>query len=214
MSFLFHLKGLLGSRVAALAAGALLVGGGLASAAPGPTVLETRPAAVGEDDDLETEDDPLADADVQQEADAGEPEEAPEEAPEEETDDAENTEELRTEADATAEMDDADGDGERSEVATAVHEALTGGLDLEPGDPGFGAAVSNNARDGGNGHAASSAARGANGSAERGAAPRDTDVTRDRGPHARGQRNGAPFGGGPEGTGPPGHAEPEEPAGP
>jgi hypothetical protein len=50
MSLQFHLKGLLGSKVAAFAAGALLVGGGIAVAVPGTTVLETRPAAVSEAD--------------------------------------------------------------------------------------------------------------------------------------------------------------------
>jgi hypothetical protein len=216
MSFLCHLKGFLGSKVAALAAGALLIGGGIAVAAPDTTVLETRPAAVSEADEPETDDGLLADADVQQEADTGESElesmEESEEESDEESDAAENTEELRTEADATAET--GEDDGERSAVARAVHEALTGGLDLEPGDPGFGAAVSNNARNGGNGHAASSAARGANGSAGRDAPSPDTDGSGDRDPRARGQRDGAPFGEGPEGTGPPGHAAPPGPAGP
>ncbi len=57
---------------------------------------------------------------------------------------------------------DEDADDERSEVARAVHVALTGDEDIRPG-PGFGAAVSARAREGGLGSIVSEAARNANG---------------------------------------------------
>ena len=55
---------------------------------------------------------------------------------------------------------------ERSDTAKAVHEALTGGQELIPGDEGFGEAVSENARTGGAefGQSVSEAARNGNGS--------------------------------------------------
>ena len=53
-------------------------------------------------------------------------------------------------------------DDERSEVARAVHVALTGDDELRPG-PGFGAAVSARARESGLGSIVSEAARNANG---------------------------------------------------
>ena len=55
-------------------------------------------------------------------------------------------------------------DNDRSEVATAVHTALSGDPDLGPGDEGFGQAVAERAREGGLGEMVSEAARQANGS--------------------------------------------------
>ena len=57
-----------------------------------------------------------------------------------------------------------DEDDQRSEVATAVLEALSGDSGLMPGDEGFGQAVAEKAREGGLGEIVSQAAREANGS--------------------------------------------------
>lgn len=74
---------------------------------------------------------------------------------------------------AEDENDEENGEGERSETAQAVHEALTASSDgdgLKPGDEGFGKAVSENAKAGGSdfGQSVAEAARGSNGNANAG----------------------------------------------
>jgi hypothetical protein len=214
MSFLFHLKALLGSKLTALAAGAVLVGSAAAVTGPGPTVLEVRPAsesdlAVVQDDAEDATQDP-ARAEVGDEG---------EEASTElelvdgggEIDDSDVERGSPEVVKRPAAGDDAEGgDAERSEVAKAVHRAKAG--ELTPGDPGFGAAVSERARENrGNGRAVSEAARTANGSVERGASSHGADEAGERGPGERGPQgreagDGPPFGRGPDDTGPPGHS--------
>jgi hypothetical protein len=223
MSFLFHLKALLGSKLAALAAGALLVGSAAAVAGPGPTVLEVRPAsesdlAVVQDDAEGAAQDP-ARAEVGDEAEeastelelvdgGGENDDSDVEREGPQVDEREAPEVVKRPA---AAGDGAErGDDERSEVAKAVHRAKAG--ELTPGDPGFGAAVSESARENrGNGRVVSEAARTANGSIERGASSHGPDGAGERGPGERGPRDreagdGPPFGRGPDDTGPPGHS--------
>jgi hypothetical protein len=184
MRFLFHLKALVGSKVAAVAGAAVLVGGGAAVASPAPQVLEVVPASDGANEDAPDEDAP-----DEERSDGERSDDEPDEAFEDEVEGAtENgreedpesglADELPEEApareepaplkdlDVVAPEDDVEDQSGRSEVAEAVHRALSGGL--SPEDDGFGEAVAENARKGGNGGAASEAARGANGSAGRG----------------------------------------------
>ncbi len=95
--------------------------------------------------------------------------------------------------------DDENGDDERSETAKRVHEALTGGDELKPGDEGFGEAVSQRARNPevDLGDEVSKAARGENGDDEDD--ENDEDDNDDSG--RRGPPEGVPAGP-PEGVGP------------
>jgi hypothetical protein len=83
-------------------------------------------------------------------------------------DNSENLEENDENGDENGDPDDEEAD-ERSEVAKAVHSVLTGDADLEPGDEGFGQAVSERAKDPDIhlGQEVSQAARAANGSLDK-----------------------------------------------
>ncbi|MDW7739332.1 MAG: hypothetical protein SCJ97_04655 [Bacillota bacterium] len=80
----------------------------------------------------------------------------------------ENGENEDENGDENGDPDDEEAD-ERSEVAKAVHSVLTGDADLEPGDEGFGQAVSERAKDPDIhlGQEVSQAARAANGSLDK-----------------------------------------------
>ncbi len=199
MSFLFHLKTLLGSKVAALAGAAVLLGSGAAIASPATPVLQIVPASDG--GAVVDGEDEADEADETDEDEAHEADEAPTDELAETSIDgppADKSEQLKK-ADASERSENGEG---RSEVAEAVHEALSGGL--SPGDDGFGQAVAENARGGGNGAAASAAARNANGSTGRG--PGNANPKADSTDDATDGR-GAAQGRGPDGAGPPGHAK-------
>lgn len=204
MSFLFHLKTLLGSKVAALAGAAVLLGSGAAIASPATPVLQIVPASDGGavvDGEDEADEAHESDEDEAHEDEAHEADEAPTDELAETSIDgppADKSEQLKK-ADASERSENGEG---RSEVAEAVHEALSGGL--SPGDDGFGQAVAENARGGGNGAAASAAARNANGSTGRG--PGNANPKADSTDDATDGR-GAAQGRGPDGAGPPGHAK-------
>ena len=159
-----HVRSYLTSRVMATGAAVALLGGGAALADPASQAFEAQTTADTIGDETLAEESQHDDGDVPGSDDEGPastevddssdvPEQAPD--PEEELD-------QQTPRETTAD------DGERSDTARAVHRALTGSADPSPGDPGFGEAVSKNARNGGNGAAASEAARGQRGNSPEG----------------------------------------------
>ena len=162
-----HIRSYLTSRVVATGAAVALLGGGAALANPAsetheqdesvaPSDLEdTVEDEEGEEnreDEEDTEED--TEEDAEQDESVGPPD--PEDEAGRDGDD---------ELGAEATVEDTD---ERSETARAVHGALTGRADLSPGDPDFGEAVSENAREGGNDAAVSEAARGQRGNSPEG----------------------------------------------
>jgi hypothetical protein len=144
----------------------LLAGGGAAFAEFGSgNLLSFTTDENGDNDDQFAVADPILD---DENGDNGEGENGDEENGDEENGDEENgDEENGDENESDLEEDNGDS---RSAVAVAVHEALSGDPDIVPGSEGFGAAVSERARDKEIhlGEIVSAAAREANGSAAKG----------------------------------------------
>lgn len=175
------------SKLTALGAALLLVGGGAALAVEGGGDA----AGDGPDTPVAADTGSGEDADPEPESDEGpEPDDGPE-------GDDTAVAELELEDDLDADAGD-EGDDDRSATARAVHEALTGDAELAPGDPGFGHAVRDRAHErepGEHGREVSEAARGAN-QERRSTAHEDGDgePTDDDAGQAATERSGPPEG--------------------
>jgi len=206
-----HIRSYLTSRVAATGAAVVLLGGGAALATEAGDTMNTQ--ETGGDTEEETTEEETTEEETTEE-ETTEEETTEEEAPEEEAPEEETTEEEAPEESDEAEepegsqdspdpdaapVDDTSTSGstedERSDTAKRVHEALSGDPDTRPGDEGFGASVSKNARAGGLGQEVSRAARGldadepegaANGTAETEEEPVEAEEAGDANTHKPG----------------------------
>ena len=226
-----HVRSYLTSRVVATGAAVALLGGGAALADPASQAFEAQTTDGIVDDAADDEDVPGSDDEgptsTEVDASSDDPESAP--APEEEVDQLTDTDmesdpqpspegQTGSTSDANDQpipRDTTADNGERSETARAVHEALTRPHNLSPGDPGFGEAVSENARTSrGHGAAVSEAARGSSEDrAEGRGRPDAVGPPPHAGPPAHAGRDGAP--GQEQGReSPPSHANDEDRVGP